>query len=562
MMRPGNLAAAGLVAAMMISAGPLRAQHAGHEGHQPLAGPQLGMVTFPTSCKAEARAPFIMGMRWLHSFEYEQAERSFAAAAAADPGCAIAQWGIAMTQYHPLWAPPTAAEFARGQAAIQKARGIRAGSTREGDYVAALSVFYDPALGDHRHRVFAYEKAMEGVSARNPGDREAGIFYALTLVASGMMDGDAGFTRQKKAAAILNADFVLEPDHPGIAHYLIHSLDSPALAPLALAAARRYADIAPDSAHAQHMPSHIFTRLGLWDEDIKANLRSEAAALAYARQQNLPGAWQAQLHATDYLVYSYLQTARVTQAREVAARMARITQVEPKTMTAAYSFAAVPARLALERKDWGSAATLELPPQTLAILPWAQFGGAAAHIRFARAIGAARSGNAAAAEREIAALAALRDGIKGAPGYDWSRQVEIERLIAQGWLEALNGRGDVALATLRAAADLDDATEKDPVTPGQILPAREELAELLLAQGRPAEALVEFDKALQRAPGRFNALYGGAHASALVGDTKGAGARFAALLKQSCDGDWTLPEITEASAFLGTSQARFCRTGS
>ncbi len=556
-----SLAAAGLMAAMTIPAGPLGAQHAGHEGHEPLADSQLGTVVFPTSCKAEAQEPFLMGMRWLHSFEYEQAERSFGAAAAADPACAIAQWGIAMTQYHPLWAPPTAAEFAKGEAAIRKAQGMPVGTTREGDYVAALSVFYDPPLGDHRHRVFAYEKAMEGVSTRNPGDGEAGIFYALALIASGMMDGDAGFTRQKKAAAILNADFALQPDHPGIAHYLIHSLDSPALAPLALTAARRYADIAPGSAHAQHMPSHIFTRLGLWDEGIKANLRSEAAALAYAKQRNLPGAWQAQLHATDYLVYSYLQTARVSKAQEVAARMARITQVEPKTMTSAYSFAAVPARLALERKNWASAAVLELSPRTLALLPWAQFGGAAAHIRFARAVGAARSGNAAAAEREIAALAMLRDGIKGAPGYDWSKQVEIERLIAQGWLEALKGRGNAALGTMQAAATLDDATEKDPVTPGQILPAREQLAELLLAQGKPAEALAEFDKTLEREPGRFNALYGAGHASILIGDRKHAGARFTALLKQSCDGDWSLPEIKEASAFLGTSQARFCRSG-
>jgi hypothetical protein len=296
--------------------------------------PQLGKLSFETTCSPAAQAQFQTGLRWLHSFEYQESEHSFSAAATVDPGCAIAFWGIAMSNYHPLWAAPTPAEFAKGKEAIERAKAASAKSQRERAYVASLDTFYrDPDRLDLKTRAAAYSDAMRKLHEAYPNDDEAAVFYALSLIAEGATDGDKTYPKQKHAAAILNDVLARNPDHPGVTHYLIHSFDYPGLAELALPAARRYATIAPDSSHAQHMPSHIFTRLGLWDEAIKSNLAAEAAAKAHAAAMGMPGAWDQGLHAMNYLTYAYLQTGQDEKALKILAELRSIKQADPPSPT-------------------------------------------------------------------------------------------------------------------------------------------------------------------------------------------------------------------------------------
>ncbi|WP_332764030.1 hypothetical protein [Phenylobacterium sp.] len=511
-------------AAVLAAAGPAQAQHEHH-------AVELGEVAFATSCRPEAQATFNRAIAWLHSFEYEEAEKSFLEAAGADPNCAMAQWGVAMSHYHPLWAPPGPAELEKGAAAIAKAQALGAPSERERDYVAAMAAFYrDAGTVGHGPRVLAYVDAMRGLHGRYPDDQEGAVFYALALIAAGTMDSDESFARENEAAGLLNAVLARQPRHPGVSHYLIHSYDYPPLAHLALPAARSYAGIAPASAHAQHMPSHIFTRLGLWKEAVASDLKAEAAAKAYATRHGMAGAWDEQLHAMDYLAYAYLQLGDDAKARGVLDELNAITRVDPPNFKVAYAMAAIPARYALERRRWAEAAALELPPQSVAAVPWARFHWAQAHIHFARAVGAARSGQTEAAQAEIARLDEIVKALPAKPGeYDWGKQVEIERRIAAAWLAKAQGRGEAAVGLMRAAADLDDATEKHPVTPGQILPAREQLGELLLELNRPADALAEFEASLTRAPGRYGGLSGAARAADLAKDPAKA-ARYRALL--------------------------------
>jgi tetratricopeptide (TPR) repeat protein len=505
-----------LACASLFALVPAEAQEAPH-GHS--ASQDLGSVRFPISCTPEAQRHFERAVAWLHSFEYQEAERAFLESAAADATCAMSHWGVAMSQYHPLWAPPTPAELAKARAALAQARALRSGSDREQGFIAALSVFFDDSGGaSHRDRTFAYEAAMDRLHRNHPADPEAAIFHALALIAAGMVDDDARFDRERRAAAILDQALAARPDHPGVTHYLIHGYDYPPLAHLALGAARRYAGIAPASAHAQHMPSHIFTRLGLWDDAIRSNLAAQASARAYAQRNGLAGTWEQQLHAMDYLAYAYLQQGQDERAREVRDQLGRVERVFPISPTGAYALSAVPARFALERRQWREASTLALPANVVAALPWAQFPWGEGNIRFARAVGSARSGDAEAARREIAELDRIRNALAGASGYDWGTQIEIQRGIAAAWAAEAGGSRADALRLMRAAADLDDATEKHPVTPGAILPAREQLGELLLEQQRPSEALVVFRAALERAPRRFNALYGAARAARLGGD--------------------------------------------
>lgn len=431
-------------------------------------GPRLGKVSFETSCNAEADAAFERGLGWLHSFEYAEAERTFALAAEADPSCGIAHWGVAMSYYHPLWAPPSAAELEKGRAALAAARSAGARSAREQAYVAALETFYgDSERLDHKTRALAYSAAMKEMHAAYPWDHEAAVFYALSLVAAGAMDKDPAFAKENEAGAILNRVLAAEPDHPGVTHYLIHSFDYPALAELALPAARRYAGIAPASPHAQHMPSHIFIRLGHWDEAIASNLASESASRAFAKAQGLPDSSSERLHAMDYLAYAYLQTGQDEEAERVLAELNAIGRADPPIFTVAYAATAIPARLALERRRWKEAASLSLADNVRNLAPLADFGWAEAHVRFARAVGAARSGDAAGARAEAASLREIEHGLTIPAGsYDWRTQVAIERQIAEAWLAFAEGRKEESARLMRAAADLDDATEKHPVTPG------------------------------------------------------------------------------------------------
>ena len=502
----------------------------------------LGTVVFPTSCDSAAQPQFERSTAWLHSFEYEEAERGFHQTATADPQCAMAYWGVAMSNYHPLWAVPTPVELQRGAEAVDSARTLGGRTPRETEYIAAIGAFYDRAdTLPHLTRMLAYVAAMKSLYTRYPDDREAGIFYALALVAAGTTDQDATFAREREAAAILNAALAQAPNHPGVAHYLIHSFDYPGLAELALPAARSYASIAPASAHAQHMPSHIFTRLGLWKEAIASDQRAEAAAKAYAANHKMPGAWDEQLHAMDYLVYAHLQLAQDEQAQIVQGEAASLARVDPANFKVAHSMSAIPARMALERRRWTEAANLVLPAANRAAVSWAQFPWAQAHIHFARAVGMAHLGRTLEASKELIALEEIRNSLPAKPGeYDWGTQVEIHRRVAVAWVAFAKGEQEEALKVMAAAAALDDATEKHPVTPGSILPAREQLGELLLEAGRPAEALEQYKAALRRGPLRLGGLYSATRAATLAGDVETA-AKYRSMLP-ACE-RCTRPEL-------------------
>ena len=533
-------------ALLLVSALAL-AEPGPHSDHQH-SPEQLGRVTFETTCSPQAQAVFLRGAAWLHSFEYEQAEETFNEAAAADPDCAIAQWGAAMSLYHPLWAPPSPAELERGRAAIAKAGARPAKSQRERDYVAAIATFYRGSDKlDHKTRALAYNAAMAELHKKYPADREAAIFYALSETAVGTMSKDPSFAHEKNAAAILNAVLKEQPDHPGVAHYLIHSFDYPPLAELAVPAARRYATIAPDSPHAQHMPSHIFTRLGMWDESIASNLKSQAAARALVKKKGFDGASREELHAMDYLAYAYLQTGDEAGAQRVLAELNAMQKVDEPIFSVAYASMAVPARIVLENRRWKEAAALQLPANVLTLSPLENFRWAEAHTHFARAVGAARSGDAAAARKEVAALRTIEDALVVPPGtYDWRKQVSIERQVADAWATYAEGRKADALVAMRQAADLDDATEKHPVTPGAILPAREQLGELLLEAGQPNEALAAYEASLKRAPRRLVSLYGAAHSAKLAGNADKAKLYFAELAEMTKASDGSRAEIKEA----------------
>jgi predicted Zn-dependent protease len=541
---------AALLVALICQAAPVMAQEMHQHQHDP--SEKLGRVNFKVSCTPEAQKRFNRAVAWLHSFEYEEAEKAFAEVTAADPRCGMGFWGVAMSNYHPLWTPPTAAELQKGARAAEQARSVGARTQRERDYIAAVGLFYkDADRLDHRARAAAYGEAMGELSRRYPTDREAGVFYALTLIAKGAAAGDKSYASEKEAARILNGVLAREPEHPGVTHYIIHGYDYPALAHMAVPAARNYARIAPSSAHARHMPSHIFTRLGMWQDSIRSNLSSKAAAEAFAVRNRMNAAWDEQFHAMDYLAYAYLQGAQDARARGVLEELNGIRKSEPESFKVAYAASAIPARYALERRRWDEAARLSLQPGALGNFPWKNFPWAEAHIHFARAVGAARTGDAANARLEVEKLAAIRQALAGARGgYDWAKQAEIARQVAAGWLAHAEGRREESLRLMRAAAELDDATDKHPVTPGALLPAREQLGELLLELKQPAEALREFESSLRDAPNRFNGLYGAARAAALAGDRKRAEGFYRQLLALCGHADTERPELTEAKAFL------------
>src|SRR5687767_4797370 len=520
--------------------------------HKHDASEKLGVVHFEISCKPQAQKQFNQAVACLHSFEYEEAEKAFTEVTVTDPQCGMGYWGVAMSNYHPLWVPPTPTQLNKAWSAVEKAKSAGARTEREKGYIAAVEVFFkDHDKLDHRESAFAYSDAMKQHSARYATDREAAVFYALTLIATGMMSPDKTYAREKQAAEILNRVMAREPQHPGVTHYLIHSYDSPALAQLALPAARSYAKIAPASAHAQHMPSHIFTRMGLWAEAITSNRDAHSAAKAFAVRNHMSGAWDEQLHAMDYLAYAYLQRAQDKRAAAVLAELNSIRKVEPPTFKVAYAFTAIPARYALERRQWKEAAQLTLPAGELKDFLLQNFPWAKAHIHFARAIGAARSGDAAAARREVDELAGIKKTLTEVEGdYDWAKQVEIQRQVGSAWLAFAEGKHEESLQLLRAAADLDDATDKHPVTPGAVFPAREQLGELLLELKQPAAALQEFEVSFRSTPNRFNGLYGAARAARLAGNQQAARSYYTKLLTLSRYADTPRPEIAEARTFL------------
>jgi tetratricopeptide (TPR) repeat protein len=511
-----------------------------HEHGSP-DSPAVGSVNFPTSCSPEVQPDFNRAVALLHSFWYKKSEETFAAIAKADPSCGIANWGVAMTRYRQLWDPPTPLDLQAGKAAVEKANAAGAKTQRERDYIAAMEIFYkDSAMRPHTARALDYEKSMQQIYERYPQDIEAAIFYALAVRANAPLD-DKTYANQKKASSILEKLIAQYPEHPGLAHYIIHCDDYPTLAPLALEAARRYAKIAPDAPHALHMPSHIFTRLGLWQESIDSNVASATAA----RKNGLVGD---ELHAIDYLVYAYLQTGQDRAALALVNAMPKPQPNDAAYYTGLYAAAVVPARLAVERHRWADAAALALPAGTF---PGGRYSSTEANLYFAQSLGAARLGNLEQARTGLQRMTSLRDRLLEAKDKYSSEQVDIQRESVIAWITFAENKRDDALSLMRAAADHDDSVDKLPVTPGPIVPARELLGDMLLQTQQPAAALEAFEISLKFAPERFNALYGAAHAAQLVGDRRKAASFYTNLLANCQHADPSLPELRQARSFLG-----------
>ena len=503
-----------------------------HEEHSSAAADQVGSasVRFETSCAPAVRADFNTAVAMYHSFWFPEAIKMFESILKRDPSCALAHWGIAMAQWgNPYAGLKGAPVIKAGSATMEKARSTGSPTPRERALIDAVGALYtssDPAT--HRDRVLAYEGAMQKVAADNPKDVEVRILYALAMTQS-QLPADKTYAKLLAAVKILEPLFKDMPMHPGLAHYIIHAYDAPPLAARALTAARRYASLAPAAPHALHMPSHTFTRLGLWQESIDTNRRSAETA----RKTNDTNA---ELHALDYQTYAYLQTGRDQAARGSLDRAAVI-QGQPGANT--FAVAAIPARYALERGDWTAAAALAVTPA-----PNTPYTEALTH--FARAIGAARSGKPDAATPDIARLGELRDKLQSMADAYWAEQVDIQRRVALAWQSFAAGRRDEGLTQLRAAADAEDATDKAAVTPGPLAPARELLGEMLLEAGRGREALAAFEATLKKEPNRFRGAYGAARAAEAAGDRGKAKTYYNQLLQIAREADTARPELVTA----------------
>jgi hypothetical protein len=512
---------------------------------------RLGKVNFPTSCSPAVQAQFERAVALQHSFSFGEAIKGFNAVAQADPSCGIAHWGAAVAYLgNPLGGPPTPRGLQEGAAAVARAKAAGAKTPREQDYIAAIETFYkDADKVDHKTRALAYEKAMEALAQKYPADREASIFYALALNVT-LNPNDKTYANQLKAASILEKVFAEQPEHPGVAHYLIHSYDFPPIAQKGLPAARRYASIAPSAPHAQHMPSHIFTRLGYWQDSINSNKVSAEAAKAELRMASLEAGSYNALHAMDYIVYAAMQLAKDNEARAVLDETRTINKIDTENFAAAFAFAAIPARYALERRAWAEAIDLPLHPQSLS---WPKFPQAESINAFARGLGAARSGNVAAARKEATRLESLAYALTTAKNAYWAEQAEIQKLAVNAWIARADGRNDEALTLMRQAADREDATEKHPVTPGAIQPAREMLAELLLDAGQAAKALAEFEASQKTDPNRLHGLAGAARAAEASGDKTKAKTYYTKLIELTKTADSERPEVAKAKAFIASN---------
>jgi tetratricopeptide (TPR) repeat protein len=471
------------------------------ETHNHSTPEKLGTVSFPVSCPPAVQQQFNRGVALLHSFAYAAAEDAFQGVAKLDPQCAMAHWGMAMTYYHQLWDPPIApAAIPIAQKEVQRAQQIGTTPEREHQFINALALLYqDAATVPYRTRALNYEQAMSKLASANRSDTESQVFYALALLANAS-PADKTHAKQKQAADLLEPLDRTNPQHPGIPHYLIHAYDNAELAPRGLSAARAYSQIAPSAPHALHMPSHIFTRLGLWDDSIASNVAAREAA----HQQADTGE---ELHAMDYLVYAYLQCGRDKEAAQVIQQLKDMQNLNASDFKVNYASTAMPIRYAVERGQWADAAGIAPPgaasPQVIAIADWA------------RGLGLARTGRAAEARSEIERLQQLEKQLRGSGNDYWATQVKILTGEVIAWTAQADGKPDEAAAIMRTAADEEDAIEKLPVTPGPIVPAREQLGNLLLEQNKPAAALKEFEKALTNAPGRRGSLQGAAQATAL-----------------------------------------------
>jgi hypothetical protein len=542
MMPPVRLAAS--LAALALSATPALA----HESDK------LGDVKFTVSCASQKE--FNRAVAMLHSFWFAPADQAFRAIAANEPSCGMAWWGVAMvTLGNPLAGSLSPAGLKAGWEIVEKAKAAGAKTERERAYIEAVALFYrDADKIPHRQRALAYEKAMEQLAAKYPQDTEAKIFYALSLNIT-LDPSDKSYKNQLKAAGLLEQVFAKQPEHPGVAHYLIHSYDFPPIANKGLTAAERYAKIAPAAPHALHMPSHIFTRVGRWQQSIDTNRASAEIAMKEYAAKPAAGALMNAYHAYDYMAYGHLQQGEDKAAQALAEKILEIKKIDlPQVggaIAAPYALAAIPVRLTLEREQWAAAAKLDVPAVDL---PWTQWPQTVAIIQFGKGLGAARSGDVAGAERAAAELAKLRDALATAKQAYWEQQVEIQMSVVEAWAKFAAGKRDEALAAMRAAADLEDKTEKHPVTPGPIIPARELLGDMLLEAGQAREALAAYEHSMKVEPNRFRGLAGAARAAERAGDKAKAQQYYTRLLTLAAKSDGDRPVLQQARAFTGAKQ--------
>jgi tetratricopeptide (TPR) repeat protein len=523
-----------------------------------------GTIQFEVTCAPAVREDFLTALALLHSFFYEEARARFEDIAKRDPNCAMAHWGVAMTWYHPIWAPPTAEQFEKGREAARTAKKMSGGSAVERGLIDAIAAYYESDQAatstgpvaqtchgprEHSSRAMVFKQALERLRQQHPDEAEVNVFYALSLLGTAL-PSDETYANQLQATAILEPLFEKHPDHPGIAHYIIHAYDYAPLATRGLEAARRYAEIAPWVPHALHMPSHIYSRLGMWKESIESNRASVAAAREWAARVHGGATVTDDIHALDYLAFSYLQTGREKAAGEIVEHVAKIQRfTEESEFAIGYAVGAIPARWTLERKRWSEAAELPLRHENV----FKRFPAGEAHIQFARAIGAARSGKLEAASAAVARLEQIRDSLKedkGGKTQWWGDHAEMQRLSAAGWMAKAKGDSATAEKLLREAAALEDRMGSHPVTPGQILPAREQLAELLAELGRPADALAEFESSLKNYPNRFNAHFGAGRAAEKAGQPAVARKHYQHAIELAGEGDGRREELATARAFL------------
>ena len=525
-----KVAAIAGIAMGMAAVVPATAQHT--------HSPQLGKVNFPVECTAQAQAEFNVAMAYYHSYAWTYIKDPIAKVLEADPTCGMAYWLRALASLdNPFsWPIPlTPKVLAEGSAALEQARQTGLKTQRERDYVDALAVFFkDTDTVPHRRRTQALEQELERVAQGHPADTEASILHAL-IVSANFDPTDKGYKNQLRAAQILEPIFRDQPEHPGAAHYLIHSYDYPAIAQHGLNAARSYAKIAPSAPHALHMPSHIFTRVGAWRDSVESNRASAASAAE--------GDYSA-AHAYDYMVYAHAQLAQDKAAKDVVAQLRAMKPVDHPAYS--YASAAVPARVALERGEWNEAALVELYPAA-SEYPWKKYPQAEAINAFARGVGAAMANEAAAANSEVKRLVGLRDASK--IPY-WVEQIDIQAEVVRGLALAAEAKGDEALVVLRKAADREDATQKNVVTPGPLVPAREALAQRLLADGKAGDALREFESVLTREPNRYRTIAGAAQSAEKAGERAKATQYYAQLVELTRDADTPRPEIAQAKLIV------------
>ena len=518
------------------------------------SGDQFGDVSFALSCSYETRETFDLAVSLLHSFEYEEAEKAFVQVIDADPDCAMAYWGVAMSITHSLWYQSDLSYLEKGSKLLEIANALPSGE-REKDYLDAITTYYkDWDTKDNQTRALLYEKKMEAIYNKYKDDTEAAVFYALALRASAD-NTDKSYSNQKKSGDILEKLFVEQPNHPGIAHYIIHNYDYPELAHLALPTARRYAEIAPASSHAQHMPSHIFTRLGLWDESVESNINSANSARCYAEASNMIGHWSNELHAMGYLVYAYLQKGDNEKANEQYELMKTMYKVYPSNIFAiAYPFAAIPSRIALENKQWDMAANLELHDTEL---KWENFPWQKALHHFGRAVGAAHLKNFSSAEKELEILNSLRQKVIEKGNLSFAKQIMVQITITQGLLSYFSGEENKGLALLNKAVEMEDVVGKHGITPCKIIPAREFLADVLLDLNKSNDALAIYEENLKENPNRFNGIYGAAIAAKQAGDKAKATLYFEQLIELTKNSNSDRSELVEAQSYLEGNQISF-----